>query len=68
MRFDRWIMTTALLGFFAFSPVSRAEEGDEKKAKPITLRKAVKKSLEAKYPGAKIRTITKEKNAEGETI
>ena len=67
MRTDRWITTAAILGLFAFSAVSRAAEDDEKKGKSVSLPKAVKKSLEAKYPGAKIRNVSKEKNAEGET-
>jgi hypothetical protein len=67
MRIDRWITTAAVLGCFAFTAVGRAED-DEKKAKSVSLPKAVEKSLKAKYPGAKIRNVGKEKNAEGETI
>jgi hypothetical protein len=67
MRMDRWMTTAAVLGLFAFTTVGRAED-DEKKSKTVTLPEAVKKSLKAKYPGAKIKNIGKEKNAEGETI
>ena len=60
-------LAAAVLGLFAFATAARAR-GRREEGQVRTLPKAVKKSLKAKYPGAKIRNISKEKNEEGETI
>jgi hypothetical protein len=62
------IKAAAVLGFLAFGTISVAGEGDEKEGKVVKLPPAVARSLKAKYPGAQIRGISKEKDAEGETI
>ena len=66
MRIERWIIAAAFLPC-SHSRRSPARKTRRKKGK-AELPKAVKKALKAKYPGAKIRGISKEKNEEGETI
>ena len=52
---------------FAFATVARAED-EEKKGKAVACPRPSRRASKAKYPGAKIRGISKEKNEEGETI
>ena len=66
MLATRWITAAALLAFLAVSTAAPAAEDD--KLKFDDLPKAVKKTVKEKFPEAKYRGISKEKNEEGEMV
>jgi len=67
MRLAKWITSAVALSLFAFSTVALAVAADDKMTFD-DLPKAVKKTVNAKYPGAKFRGVSKEKNEEKETV
>ncbi len=67
MRIGRWFTPLTLIGLLgAAAPTLAVEEDGEKEG--VKLPKAVRKTVKAKFPEAKIRGTSKEKNEEGETV
>ena len=67
MRLARWITSATAPFLFALATVALALAAEDK-LKFDDLPKAVKKTVNAKYPGAKFRGIAKEKKDEGQTV
>jgi hypothetical protein len=63
-----WVGVAAILGAWLIGTTSVSASEDEREGKRVKLPKAIAKSLKAKFPEAKIRGVSKEKNEEGETI
>src|SRR5271167_2075341 len=59
-----WVVTAAALGFV----FSMAPPGDEQKIKFSDCPAAVRQTFQAETNGAKIETVTKEKNVDDETV
>jgi hypothetical protein len=67
MRISRWIASSTTAVLFAIAAVATAVTPQDK-LKFDDLPKAVKKTVNAKYPGATFRGILKEKNEDKETV
>ena len=67
MRISKWITSATTMALFALATVATAFTAQDT-LKFEELPKAVKKTVNAKYPGAKFRGIAKEKNEDKETV
>lgn len=65
MSIARWIAPLAVISCFVATSFVSAQDG---KMTFDDLPKAVKKTVKAEYPDAKIRGVAKEKNDEGQTV
>ena len=67
MRIGRWLTPLALIGLLgASAPALALDEDGEKEG--VKLPKAVRKTVKARFPEAKIRGTSKEKNEKGQTV